>query len=48
MVMVTGVVLLVFSILGVAFMLWVMVALEFQIHRDHANRDLALHSMRRT
>ena len=45
--MIGDILLSVFSILGVAFMLWVIVALQFKIHRDHTNRDLFQHVMRR-
>ena len=45
--MIREIVLFVFIILGVWFMLWVIVALEFKIRRDHANRDLAKDAMGR-
>jgi len=45
--MITTILLSVFSILGLSFMVWVIVAIEFEIHRMHRNRDLFFESIHR-
>jgi hypothetical protein len=44
--MIDAIVLSACSILGVAFMLWVIIALEFEINRIHKTRSLFEQAMR--